>query len=58
MDWDTICKRDQAFAKARDDLFNDTLTITDAKLLICIKHGTPLDLSDMCLTKLLAAYPA
>ena len=54
--WIAICKRDQAFAAARADLLEGTLTIVDVRLTNCLKYFGPTDLSEMCLEKLLVAY--
>jgi len=56
-EWEARCNRDRAWNEAREDLFNDTLSIVDARLLNCLKYGTADDMTPGCLTKLLAAYP-
>ena len=56
MEWKDICTRDQAFNAAFQDLLDGQCKIVDERLMNCLKYGTPHDLSEGCIKKLLKAY--
>lgn len=55
MSWGDICKKDQAWNKAREALIDGTCTL-QGRALNCLKYGTPGNLSPECLSQLLEAY--